>query len=245
MAEIEKIRGGAIEKLLTELQQLKSPLKIRRKHDDKEYLTYITDIRKRKRTLHFLVNSQEDFRNAGDAAKPARLGFEFIDEENIKYVFETYAEEFSRGTVWFAFPEFIQRYQRRRLFRLEAPHGTRLYFNVNNVRYKLLVINVSLGGTLGVLVSLTKQMEHELTSCESQTLANVELFFPPKNQKEKGSVVRIKRCRIIRQEPNPMTQKLECALEFKEIEENEQKKLSRLFYSWQREYLRRRRLMRG
>jgi c-di-GMP-binding flagellar brake protein YcgR len=244
MAEIEKIRGAAIVKLLTELQQFKTPLKIRRKADGKEYLTYIADIRKRQRTLHFLVNSQEDLPNTGAAAKPSRLGFEFIDQENIKYIFETHAEEFSRGMIWFAFPEFIQRYQRRSLFRLEAPPGARLYFKVNNVRYKLLVINVSLGGTLGVLVSLTKQMEHELTSCESQTLENVELCFPPKNQKEKGSVVRIKRCRIIRQEPNPMTQKLECALEFKEIAEDEQKKLTRLFYSWQREYLRRRKLMR-
>jgi c-di-GMP-binding flagellar brake protein YcgR len=243
MAEIEKIRGGAVSKLLTELQQLKIPLKIRWTDDDEEYSTYITDIRKRKRTLHFLVNSQEDLHNARDAANPSRMRFEFIDQENIKYVFESDADEFSRGMVWVAFPEFIQRYQRRSLFRLEAPHGTRLYFNVNDVRCKLLVINVSLGGTLGVLVSLTEQMEHELKSCKSQTLKDVELFFPPKNQKEQGSVVKIKRCGIIRQERNPQTQKFECAMEFREIEEDEQKKLTRIFYRWQREYLRRRKLM--
>lgn len=245
MAEIEKIRGDAIVKLLKELQQFKTPLKIRRPDSDEAHLTYITEIRKRKRSLHFLANSQEDLRNPADAVNPSRLRFEFIDQENIKYVFETNGEDFSRGMAWFAFPEFIQRYQRRSLFRLEAPHGTRLYFNVNNVRYKLLVINISLGGTLGVLVSLTKQMEHELTSCESQILEDVELCFPPKNQKEQSSVVKIKRCRLIRKEPNPMTQKIECAMEFKEIEENEQKKLTRLFYRWQREYLRRRKLMRG
>jgi c-di-GMP-binding flagellar brake protein YcgR len=243
MSEIEKIRGGAILKLLTELQQDKTPLKIRWMDDDDEYLTLIADIRKRKRTLYFLLNSQEDFLKTGDVADPSRLRFEFVDKENIKYVFETGAGEFSRGKMWVGFPEFIHRYQRRSLFRLEAPHGTRLYFNVNDVHYKLLVINVSLGGTLGVLVSLTKPMEQELQSYKSKTLKNAELVFPNKNQPEQGSVIKIKRCQIKRQERNPLTQKLECAVEFKQIEEAEQKKLTQLFYSWQRDYLRKRKFL--
>ncbi|UCD78381.1 MAG: hypothetical protein JSW26_23690 [Desulfobacterales bacterium] len=245
MAEIEKIRGGAILKLLTELQQDKTPLKIRWKDDDEEWMTHIADIRKRKRTPHLLINFQEDFLKTGDSANPSRLQFEFIDKENIKYVFETGAGEFDRGLLWVGFPEFIHRYQRRSLFRLEAPHGTRLYFNVNDVRYKLFVINVSLGGTLGVLVSLTKAMEQELKSYKSKVLRNVELVFPVKNQPEQESVVKIKRCQIIRQERNPLTKKFECALAFKQIDEEEQKKLTQLFYSWQRDYLRKRKLLRA
>ena len=243
MAEIEKIRGAAVLKLLTELQQYKAPLSIRRTTDAEEYTAYITDIRKRRRALHFLVKPDKNFPDLGDPDHPSRLEFEFIDKENIKYVFETDAAEFSRAMVWFAFPEFIYRYQRRSLFRLEAPHGTRLYFNVNEVCYKLLVVNVSLGGTLGVLVSLTKRMEQELAACKSEVLENVELVFPPKKQAGEGSRVRIKRCRIIRQGRNPLTRKLECAVQFKEIEEAEQKKLTQLFYRWQRKYLRKRKLM--
>jgi c-di-GMP-binding flagellar brake protein YcgR len=74
-------------------------------------------------------------------------------------------------------------------------------------------------------------------------LKNVELVFPAKNQQEQGSVVKIKRCRFKRQEINPLTQKFECAMQFKEIDEHEQKKLTQLFYRWQREYLRKRRLL--
>jgi c-di-GMP-binding flagellar brake protein YcgR len=243
MAEIEKIRGNAVLKLLTDLHRDKTPLKIRWADEDEEYSTHIADIRKRKRTLHFLITSRQDFLKAGDPANPSQLRFEFIDKENIKYVFETAAGEVSREMMWVAFPKSIHRYQRRSLFRLEAPHGTRLYFNINDIDYKLLVINVSLGGTLGVLVSLSKRMEHELTLHKSQTLQNVELLFPPKNQKEQASVVKIKSCRIKRQQRNPLTQKFECAIEFKEIEEDEQKRLTQLFYRWQREYLRRRKLM--
>ena len=243
MAEIEIIRGPVISKLLTELRQNERPLKIRRADADERYCIHITGIRKRKGALHFRISSQQDFLAAWQSAAPSRLQFEFIDKENIKYVFETGPGELARKALWIAFPEFIRRYQRRSLFRLDAPPGTRLFFNIDDARYKLLVINVSLGGTLGVLVSLTEQMEHELTLHNPQTLENVELVFPAKEQKAQDSAVRIRSCRIRRQKRNPLTRKLECAMEFVEMDEEEQRKLTQLFYSWQREYLRRRRLM--
>ena len=105
------------------------------------------------------------------------------------------------------------------------------------------MINVSLGGTLGVLVSVTKQMEQELKLKEPPILENVELVFPSKD--DDGANVRIKRCQIIRQERNPQTKKYECAIAFKEIIEPEQKKLTELFYEWQRDYLRKRRLFKS
>jgi c-di-GMP-binding flagellar brake protein YcgR len=242
MAEIEKISGKAVLKLLTNLQLDKIPLKIRWKDEDRSYSTCVADIRKRKRRLHFLINAPEAFLSARDPGAPSKLRFEFIDKENIKYVFETGAGLLSRAMMWVAFPEFVRRYQRRSLFRLDAPPGTQVYFNVNDVHYKLLVINVSLGGTLGVLVSFSQQMDQKLTACESQVLQDVELHFPPKKQKEQASVVEIKRCRIKRKHRNPLTRKYECAIEFTEIDEQEQEKLTQIFYSWQRKYLRLRRL---
>ena len=104
---------------------------------------------------------------------------------------------------------------------------------------------MSLGGTLGVLVSLTKQMEQELKLKEPRILDNVELVFPVKDDIDDTSRVYIKRCQIIRQERNPQTKKYECAMEFKEIIEREQKKLTDLFYRWQRDYLRKRRLFKS
>jgi len=146
--------------------------------------------------------------------------------------------------IWVRFPEYVHRYQRRKLFRLEAPNGTRLYFKVNDIRYKLLVINVSLGGTFGVLVSSTKQMGQELKLHKSKTLNDVELLFPSEDRKAAGAIVNIKRCQINRKEINPATNKFEYALEFIEISEEEMKNLTDLFYKWQREYLRKRKIMR-
>jgi c-di-GMP-binding flagellar brake protein YcgR len=169
--------------------------------------------------------------------------FEFADLENIKYVFETDSWKLSRETVWVELPKFVHRFQRRKLYRLEAPHGTRLFFNLNDKRYKLLVINVSLGGTLGVLASLTAQMERELNPYTSKLLKNAELLFPSRDHKKAGSIVNIKYYQLVRQERNPISNKFECAIEFKEISQAQQKKLTHLFYKWQREYLKRRKIL--
>lgn len=243
MAGIEKIEGSAVLQLLRVLRKNNVPLKMRLTEGAAEHLTHIADIRKSKRKYHFKINSQEAFLKAGADTNGSPLQFEFTDPNKIKFVFEADPAEISPGAIWVKFPEFICRYQRRSLFRLEAPHGTRLYFEVNDTRIKLLVINVSLGGSLGVLVSLTKQMEHELQFHKTQILENVELVFPSKGKSAEESTVKIRRCLKRRHERNPVTNKLECALEFKEIREDERKKLRELFYEWQRDYLRKRRLL--
>ena len=145
--------------------------------------------------------------------------------------------------IWVKFPDYVNRFQRRKLYRLEAPPGTRLYFKIHNIRYKLLVIDVSLGGTLGVLVSLNKQMEDELKRYNSKILKDVELVFPIGRRQHTESLVKIKRCQIKRQQRNPLTHKFECAIEFMEISEQQRQYLTDLFYKGQRQYLRRRKRM--
>jgi len=243
MAEQEKIQGSALLKLFTELQMNARPLKMLSLTDDDMQLAYITDISKRNKALLIRVDSPGGCRQLGDNADRSRLRFQFTDQENIKYVFETGNWELSREMIRIELPKFVHRFQRRKLFRLEAPHGTRLFFNINDRRYKLLVINVSLGGSLGVLASLTEQMEQELKPYTSKLLKNAELLFPSQDYKKPGSLVKIKCCQIKRQERNPATNKFECAIEFKEVSEAEHKKLTDLFYRWQREYLRKRKIL--
>jgi len=245
MADIERIQGSLLFQLFTELQMKKIPLKMLLPDGDDMQLTYITDIRKYKRAPHFLVNSPEGYRKLSEKTDQSRLRFEFNDLEKNKYVFETYTWELSREMIRIRFPKFVHRYHRRNLFRLEAPPGTRLYFKITDIPYKLLVINVSLRGTLGVLARLTKQLEQELKPYTSKLLENAELLFPSKDRKKAGAIVNIKRCQIIRQERNPVTKKFECAIEFKEVSEAEQIKLTDLFYKWQRDYLQKRKFMRA
>ena len=245
MENMELIQGDAVLQLFKELQHKKTPLRVKLANGDCVHLSHLKQIRKRLRTYYFLIEYNEDFQAAAKNLGELHLNVEFTGEDGILCAFQTQESDISRDMIWLKFPQSVHRYQRRSLFRLEAPHGTRLFFEVAEIRYKLLVINVSLGGTFGVLVSLTKQMEQELKLKAPQILENVELVFPSKDDNNDGSKVSIKSCQIIRQERNPQTTKYECAIEFKEIIATEQKKLTDLFYRWQRDYLRRRRLFRS
>ena len=238
MANLEKIQGDGILQLFKKLQQDKIPLQIKLTNGEYKHISYLKDIRIRRRTRYFLVDYNEYCQKATEGLDDWRVRIKFADQDAILYAFQTNDNDLSGGMIWIKLPDTVHRYQRRGLFRLETPHGTRLYFNVNQTRYELLVINVSLSGTLAVLASLTRQMEQELQLINPRTLENVELVFPSKHDNGDDSKVNIKRCQIIRRERNPQTQKYEFAMEFKEITEDEQKKLSQLFYKWQREYLR-------
>lgn len=241
---IEKIQGEAILKLFKELQQDKTPLTMQSINDDYERLSHIADIRKWKGLHYFLIEYHEGFLKAGHDFDDWKLRFQFIGKDKINHTFETGSGEISRKMIWIRLPEIIHRCQRRRLFRLEAPHGTRLYFKIFGTHYKLLVINISLGGTLGVLVSLTKSMEQDLHRFVPKMLENAELVFHSKENND-DSKVNIRQCQIKRQHRNPQTKKYECAIEFKEIAEVEQEKLRRLFYQCQRDYLQKRRQLKA
>ena len=162
MENVELIQGDAVLQLFKELQQKITPLQVKLTNGDYEHLSYVKQIRKRLRTNYFLIEYNEDFQAAVKDLEELHFKIEFTGEDGILHAFHTNDSDVSREMIWLKFPDSIHRYQRRSLFRLEAPHGTRLFFEVNESRFKLLVINVSLGGTLGVLVSVTKQMEQEL-----------------------------------------------------------------------------------
>ena len=243
MANIDKIRGSAILKLFRRLQKDVIPLKMHLMNGEYERLTHIAEIRKLKKAHYFLIEYHENFRIAADGLDDPRLRFEFSGNDNINYNFETGFDQISQKMIWARLPEIVNRYQRRGHFRLEAPHGTRLCFQINDQPYELLVINISLGGTLGVLSTLTIKMERELRETSPEILENVELLFPSdiNNEDLEDSKVNIKHCKVIRQRRNPETQGYEFAIKFKEMAEDQQKKLTTLFYQWQREYLKKRR----
>ena len=230
-------------KLFKKLQQDGIPLKMKLLNGDYERLTHISELRKWKKAHYFVIEYHENFRIAAAGLDDWRLRFEFSGKDNINYKFETGIDQISQKMIWVRLPKIVFRYQRRGHFRLEAPHGTRLCFKINDQPYDLLVINISLGGTLGVLSTLTIKMERELREKSPEFLENVELIFPSNNGTEdsEDSTINIKQCKVIRQRRNQRTQGYEFAIEFKEMAEDQQKKLTTLFYQWQREFLKKRR----
>jgi len=109
-----------------------------------------------------------------------------------------------------------------------------------NPKLAFIVLSIALGVFTALLVPALYRIPPDTTMGSDPE--KVELVFPSKDGEDEDSRVNINQCQIIRQERNPQTQKFECAMEFKEINEEEQKKLTELFYRWQREYLRKRKL---
>ena len=239
MEKAEEIQGLAVLDLFKKLADDGTPMKMQFINDEYERFVEIAKISKWKKTYYFLVKNIDNFRVADDDLDDLRIRFEFADKDNINYAFETIPDQISRSKIWIKLPEIIYRYQRRKYFRLEAPHGTKLYFKINDTSFNLLVINVSLGGTLGAMVGLPKEMELAFQKNSVNMLEYVELIFPSCDNDEDYRV-NIKQCKIKRQLINPKTRNLECAIEFEEIAEDQQKQLKAIFYQWQRDYLKRR-----
>jgi len=187
MGNIEKIEGDAILQLFKKLQQEKIPLKVKLTNGDFEHLSHIKKIRKRLKSRYFLIEYSQDFLAVTENLNNWRLRIEFIANDGIKYAFQTKDNAVLQGMIWMKFPESVHRYQRRSLFRLEAPSGTQFYFTDNEIHYKLEVINVSLGGTLGVLVRVTGQLEQELKFNTLRIIENGQLVFPSKADNEDDS----------------------------------------------------------
>jgi len=78
MADIEKIREEVLPQLFNELQRDKIPLKIQLTNNDTVHSTYITDIRKRKKILHFLAKYPPGFQTLTKTRTGRVCGLNFL-----------------------------------------------------------------------------------------------------------------------------------------------------------------------
>ena len=135
------------------------------------------------------------------------------------------------------FPEFIERIQRRKHFRIETPYGSKLNFEVNSTRRELNLIDISLGGVFGVLARLKQEIQMKPILKIGGVLEHIEMIFPVK---EGEQTVNIKKAAVVRFEEDPQTAKHRYAFQFKEIKRHDQRKLKELVYRFQREFLQKR-----
>jgi c-di-GMP-binding flagellar brake protein YcgR len=237
MAESEKIKGAAIPKLFEELLHHKTLLKLTVVDTDDEYLTLITALVNRNKVPHLVIDTPEGLENAIAEIDPWHLHFEFSGKDQIKYTFRTIGGEIDHNRIYIKCPQEVERWQRRELFRLNAPAGTKLCLPHDTVRYELDVIDISIGGTLATLV---RTNSHDLETPpfdNAQTLRDAELVFPSEIMKQP---LKIKTAQLKRLKLNSEKTGYEVAFEFYEISAGEQKRLTDLIYRLQRQALRHR-----
>ena len=236
MDDYGKIRGPKVAQVLAYLKDKKVLIKIAVKGTSFENVSVLTDLDLQGANPRFCIDPPEGIRDALQLKKKCSLYCEFNGEDKVLYNFEIAIEDW-HGDYWFPLPAEIERIQRRRNFRLQAPMGTTLTLRQLEPPIKLLVVDFSLGGLLCMVESLRAGKDKRRLLFKGRTLNNLDLIF----EEEAGSVqVRIQRARIVRTGRNPSNNHEQYAFEFVAINKAEEKRLTQVLYGMQRKLLRQR-----
>ncbi|MBU0699165.1 MAG: hypothetical protein KKE59_07060 [Proteobacteria bacterium] len=237
MEQAEIIRHKGRLKIFEQLQKDRTLVKLHVLGHQYERLTVVTGTRFNKNMPCFLVDCPSGFAQVIAGVENCRIHFEFIGNDNLQYAFRTTAKEIVRDEIWIRFPEVIQRFQRRKNFRISPPLGTKLYIGEDSARHEISVINVSRGGVLGNLFGFGKETQSATIFTVGNKLRNIELVFPS----EKNILrVQVKEALVKRVGKNPETDQNTCALQFTDIKKSQEKILMGFIYRFQRDLLRRR-----
>jgi len=237
MAESEKIGGSEISSIFEELLRRKTLLKLILVNTDFEHLTRVTGLRPKENSSQFMIDTPEGFKEAAADIDTWHIRFEFTGKDNINYVFTTIGGQIAGNRINIKMPEEVERKQRRKLFRIDAPAETKLCFSIHATRHELEVIDISLGGSLAALVQTDSPVRHKPPFPDIQALKDVELVFPEGIIRQP---IRIKTAQIKRVQKNPETTHYEMALEFNQISKRDERLLNDLIYGLQRQHLRKR-----
>ena len=235
--DAEHIEGQNLAKFFEQLQKDKTVIRVHVLGRNYERLTIITGTRERDGVRYFLIDYPAGFSETVKGAEVLKLHFDFSGADRLPYVFRTYGGEIAGNEVWVRFPTFIERRQRRRSFRLEAPLGTRILYQFKSARHEVSVINISQGGAL---VLLEKKTQKGLPLEPGQYLKNLTLLFP---SKEGELTINIREAVVRRLGRQNSIDKYHCAFQFIDVEKNEATSLNALIYRYQREYLRKMQLI--
>jgi hypothetical protein len=237
MEERQKIQGKSIFNILKQLRNDKTLVNLHILDTNYEHLTIITGIRPKNNPPLFRIDDSEGLRETIADTDKMRIRFEFTGRDKTLHTFRTSGGEIYTKEIWIRFPDVIERIQRREYFRLEVPMGTKLFFRTATAQCEMDVIDVSVGGVLGVFVNLKNEIEKGSKLEAGETLGDLQLVFPSKEE-ELG--VYIKGSLIKRVEKDPQTKRYRYALQFTEIQKSEEKALLQIIFRFQREFLRKR-----
>jgi c-di-GMP-binding flagellar brake protein YcgR len=234
MEDLEKLKDKDLLNLLKALQKDKTLIKMNLPGRDFERITLITRVRHRRQNPIFLIDYTQGFREAVVDVKDVKMNFEFTWADKVSYFFSTYGWEIYRDEIGVRFPEYIERKQRRKDFRLPVPPDTKLYIQLESTLLEMKVLNISLGGTLALLFDRKESYKEAPIFNTGDYLNDIEIVFPIE---EAALTVDIEKARVVRLDKDPSNKKNCCALQFVSIEDKEKRILTEFIYKYQRHLL--------
>lgn len=239
MSDPGKIEGPKLLDLFGYLMEKRVIISMHLVGSEFERLTCVNGIQEDAERNWLLVDLPEGFDAAASKTEPWQVRFNFNGPDQLEYIFSTRGGQIRDHHLKLPFPEYAQRLQRRKNFRMQTPAGTKLLLKLDKTTAVLGLINISLGGALGALIKHNrKDLKGSLLSMD-QRIVNAGIFVPADSDFEEELIL-IKRSQVRRIEHDMERNIYRYAFEFIEIDTNENKKLTQAIYHFQRQFLKRR-----
>ena len=222
---------------MEQLRQEKTMLSMRLVGRDYQRLTMITHIIKDNNASFFAIDPPRDFKNTMTKLDAWEINFNFRGPDNLEYVFTTFGGNFFDDETRIPFPKYIERLQRRRHFRLSVPVGTKLYFELDQIRREIDMLNISMRGALGVLIRSGGKDQKKPILKKEDHIKDIEIILQS-DKINTGQRLKVKKAAIKRAEHDPDKKIDIYAFEFESIDKDQEKILIEIIYNLQRLSLR-------
>jgi hypothetical protein len=239
MIDPGKVQGHKLIDLFGELVEKKIILSMHVVGTGFERLTWVIGIREEQKTDYLLIDLPDGFGVEAAKFETLNLRFNFNGPDHLEYLFSTTGGEYERGLLKVPFPEFVERLQRRRNFRVPATPGARVTFKVKKIQGLIGMINISLGGVYGALLKHNAEETKGSILKLGQRVLKLSLFLPA-DETLPEQVITIRRSEVRRVEHDKHHGIYKYAFEFLDIDKDEHQKLTQAIYHMQRIQLQRR-----
>lgn len=237
--DLGKLQGTKITELFRYLVESGTIVSVQAMGGKFERLTCVIEVRESVKQNQLVVDIPHGFQEEVEKLQPWVLQFNFNGPDKVEHIFVTQGGRRENQALVLPFPEFVQRLQRRRDFRIQTPMGTQMHFQKKNFSGTIDLINISLSGAYGVFRQKGQAVSNRPVLKVKELIFKIAIHFPGRCAGEREAI-HIQKAEVIRVEQDIETHQNRYAFEFKLIDREAKQQLTSEIYRLQREYLQRR-----
>lgn len=239
MGDAVKVEGLKLVELFKEMVKKKVIISMHVVGAEIDRLTCITGLMESEEDQCLFIDPPDDFKEAAGNKKRWHLRFNFNGPDHLEHLFSTRCGTLSKQGLKVPFPEYVERLQRRRYFRVDTLTGSEMHFRMKKVQGVIHLINISEDGAYGVLVKHNFKFIRGSVLKMEQHVHDVRMLFPG-DEDTPEETIHVKRAEVVRVKHDKERGFYRYAFKFKDLEKKERDRLIQVIYALQRKYLRRR-----
>lgn len=239
MEDTGKIQGRRLVDLFNYLIEKRVIISMYVAGTDFERLTCVTGVEEDPSGHRLRIDLPDGFRGAVAQPEAATIRFNFNGPDRLEYIFSTQGVHYRGRELETPFPDFVERIQRRKDFRMQTPSGTRMLIKQDKIHAILDLINISMGGAFGAMKKHNLKNSSGPIFVVDQSIRHAGIIVPEDKERPEQVII-IKRCEVRRIEHDRPKHRYRYAFEFMELDASEKRKLTQSIYHFQRQFLQRR-----